>query len=208
MPRHKSIKKVRKDRLKKFVDRRLIQALSHPVREHLLAVFTERIASTTEIGDEIDLDVSAFYKHVKLLESLGYIEWVESRPVRGASEHFFQAKRTLLLDDRTWAGMPENLKSDITVDFLQSLFDEAATALKKGTFNRRLDSHASWTPGILDLRGWREAMALLGRTLERFMEIQRESAQRVVRTGETGIPATVGLMGFETPPGPTLVPDI
>jgi len=62
MPRYTSIKKIRKDRLKKFIDSRLITALGHPVREHLLAVFGERIASTSEIGDEIELDVSAFYK--------------------------------------------------------------------------------------------------------------------------------------------------
>lgn len=44
--------------LKTFMDRRLIRALGHPVREHILAVLNERIASSKEIGDEIGADVS------------------------------------------------------------------------------------------------------------------------------------------------------
>jgi len=73
--RHKSIKEVRKDRLKSFVDRRLIEALRHEVREHILAVLNERVASTVEIGDEIELDVTAFYKQVQILEELGSSNW-------------------------------------------------------------------------------------------------------------------------------------
>ena len=80
--RHTSIKEVRKDRLKGFMDRRLIEAMGHPVREHILAVLNERPASPTEIGDELELDVSAFYKHVQVLERLGCIECVGTRRVR------------------------------------------------------------------------------------------------------------------------------
>lgn len=63
-------------KLKTFIDRRLIKALAHPLREHCLAVFNERVASTSDIGREIDLDVPAFYHHVEVLEELGCVERV------------------------------------------------------------------------------------------------------------------------------------
>ncbi len=198
--RHKSIKMVRKDRLKKFFDRRLIEALHHPVREHVLAVTNERVASMVEIGDEIELDVVAFNKQVKLLEELGYIELVGTRPARGGTEHFYRAKATVFFDDRAWKDVPASLKADIDAGFVQSLIDDLVAAFKAGTYYARPDKHTSWTPGVFDRRGWKEAMKLLNATLMRLAAIQRRSALRMMKSGEPGIPATIGILGFERCP--------
>jgi DNA-binding transcriptional ArsR family regulator len=184
--------------LKSFIDPRLIKALGHPIREHALAVFNERIASATEIGEEIGLDVPAFYSHVATLEEMGCIELVETRRRRGAKEHFFQAKATMIFDDRAWLQLPASLKSDICVEFLQSILNDLVRAVKAGTFAGRGNKHVSWTPGLFDVRGWREVLALIDETLSRLMAIQHESARRMARTGEPGFPVTVALLGFET----------
>lgn len=94
----------RRGRLKTFIDRRLIKAVSHPLREHVLAVLNERVASTAKSGREIDLEVPAFYHHVEVLEELGFLERVESRRRRGAKEHFFRAKTTMFFNDRADQG--------------------------------------------------------------------------------------------------------
>jgi DNA-binding transcriptional ArsR family regulator len=198
--RHKSIKKVRQDRLKKFIDQRLIRALGHPVRAHILAVLNERVASTREIGDEIELDVSAFYKHVEVLEELGCIERVESRRRRGFNEHFFRARSTLSFDDRDWRQLPASLKADLSVGPLQLILDDVVAALKAGTFMTRSDRHVSWNPGFFDAQGWSEVVALMKKTLLRLIAIHHRSAARIAKTGEPGIPATVALLGFETCP--------
>jgi hypothetical protein len=198
--RHKSIKMVRKDRLKRFFDPRLIEAIRHPVRAHILAVLNERIASTVEIGDEIELDVTAFNKQVKFLDDIGCIEEVGNRPVRGATEHFFRAKTTAIFDERAWKDMPETLKADLDLGFVQSLIDDLIAALKGRTFHARNDKHTSWTPTVFDRIGWREAMKLLEATLTSLLEIQRRSGERMLRSGEPGIPATVGILGFQRCP--------
>jgi hypothetical protein len=198
--RHKSIKMVRKDRLKKFIDRRLIEALHHPIREHVLAVTNERPASMVEIGDELGLDVVAFNKQVKVLEELGFIELVATRPARGGTEHFYRAKRTVFFDDSEWQDVPASLKTDIDVGFVQSLINDLATSFKAGTYNARHDTHTSWTPAVFDRRGWKEAMQLLEATLIRLLVIQKQSNLRILRTGEPGIPATIGILGFERGP--------
>src|SRR5262245_46915075 len=127
--RHTSIKEVRRDRLRGFMDRRLVHAIGHPVREHILAVLNERQASPTEIGDELELDVSAFYKHVQVLERLGCIECVGTRPVRGVHERIFRATSTLSFDEEAWQRVPATLRADVWVDLLRRLCNDVTGAL-------------------------------------------------------------------------------
>lgn len=187
-------------KLKTFIDGRLIKALSHPLREHCLAVFNERVASTSDIAREIDLDVPAFYHHVEVLEELGFLERVESKRRRGAKEHFFRAKSTLLIDDSNWWKVPASVRSDLLVSDIQLLLDDIVGALRGGVFASRTGSHVTWLPGIFDKLGWQECMALTNETLARMMEIQKRSRERIAVSGEPGIPATVALMAFGTPP--------
>jgi hypothetical protein len=196
----KSMRELREGgELKTFFDRRLIKALGHPVREHLFAVFNERIASAREIGEELGADVSSFYHHIELLEELECIERVASRRKRGASEHFFKAKRTVFLDDAAWRRIPPTLRSDLAGSFIQEMFNEAAAAVESGTFSS-FDEHGSWLPAHFDRRGWREMIALLDEMLVRRIAIQEESARRLASGDEKPIAATIATLAFETSP--------
>jgi DNA-binding transcriptional ArsR family regulator len=186
------------DELKTFFDRRLIKALGHPVREHLLAVLNERIASAREIGEEMGADVSSFYHHIEELEKLGCIERVATKRHRGAREHFFQARTSVLFDDAAWQRLPSTLKGDQTASILQFLFDDVVSALHQGTFNARDDRHVSWTPGFFDAQGWQEAVELMNDTIANLVTIRNAAASRLAETGERGIPATMGILAFET----------
>jgi predicted transcriptional regulator len=196
------------DELKTFFDRRLVQALGHPVREHILAVLNERIASAREIGEEVDAEVSSFYHHVEELEKLGCIERVATKRRRGAKEHFFKARRTVFFDDEAWRRVPATMRTDLATRFIQAIIDDATTALQSGTLTRRGDEHVSWTPGDFDEAGWKEATELMGHTLERLTAIQKESSDRLAKSGDECMPGTVAILAFETPPssrrkGPT-----
>lgn len=195
--RRKSIKEVRKDRLKSFFDRRLIEALHHEVREHILAVLNEREASTVEIGDEIGLDVTAFYKQVQILEKMGLIEEVEVRPARGATEHVFRATVSAYFDDEAWDVVPASVRANFDGNMMQSLLDDVAASFETGAFYARSDRQFTWMPTMLDAKGWREVVALLNQTVRRLVGIRRRSARRLQETGEQGIPVTVAILGFE-----------
>lgn len=187
-------------KLKTFIDRRLIKALSHPLREHCLAVFNERVASTSDIGREIDLDVPAFYHHVEVLEDLGFLERVESRQRRGSKEHFFRAKETMFFDDPAWDRVPASVRSDIIGSHLRAIMDELVGALLSGAFRARA-THTTWLPGIFDKLGWQECLALMNETLAKVQEIQMRSRGQIATTGEPAIPATIAMMGFATGSG-------
>lgn len=186
------------DELKTFIDRKLIKALGHPVREHILAVLNERVASASEIGEELGADVSSFYHHIEELEKLECVERVDSRRRRGATEHFFRATRTLLFDDRAWRDLPISVKSDVTVGTLQLLFDDVVRALNAGTFNARDDRFATWSPETFDAKGWEEVTALMGQTLGRLKVIKAGSISRLAEGEGDAVQATIGLLAFET----------
>jgi hypothetical protein len=184
--------------LKRLLDQRLVKALCHPLREHILAVLNVRIASATEIGEEIGAEVSSFYHHIEELERLGCIERVETRRRRGAKEHFFRATRTVFFDDEAWAKLPDSLKGDIADHSLQLLFDDVLAAIEARTINARDDRHLSWVPGRFDELGWREVTDLMNESLTKLTRIQDESATRLLKSGEKGMPASVAMLAFES----------
>jgi DNA-binding transcriptional ArsR family regulator len=161
------------DGLKTFVDRRLAKALAHPVREHILAVLNERIASAREISEEVGADVSSFYHHIEELERFGCIERVATKRRRGAREHFFRATTSLFFDDAAWQKVPATLKGDQTVSNLQRLFNDVVVALEEETFNARENPHVTWMPGFVDAQAWDEATTLMNQTLDSLMLFER-----------------------------------
>lgn len=186
-------------KLKTFIDPRIIKALGHPVREHALAVFNERTASGTEIGEELGADVSSFYHHIEVLEELGCVVRVESKGRRGAKEHFFRARGGLILDGHAWQELPASVKSDWIATHLQSIWDDVVAALQNGTFVGDDEPHVTWLPGLFDRVGREEAMAVMNAALLRLMTVRERSAKRIAATGESGSPATIALMRFATP---------
>ncbi len=185
--------------LRTFMDPRLVKAVAHPVREHILTVLNERVASPKEIGRELGLGVEDFYHHFEVLEQLSFIERVRTRRRRGATEHFFRATGSVLFDDRQWARLPQVVKTGLSATVVKPIFDDVAAAMRDQTFDARDDRHTSWVQAYLDEQGWREVLALLKETLWRAMDIRKRSARRLAENGERGTPATVAILGFETP---------
>jgi hypothetical protein len=187
--------------LKKIVDQRLIDGLSHPIRGHVLSVLNERIASPAEVAQEVGVDVNYINYHFEKLREIGFIElaWIE--PKRGAKEHFYRAKTAFFIDDRECALLPASIRSAISADLFQSILDDVVRALKAGTFACD-DVHVSWTTRRVDAKGFGDLNALLLETLERALAIAGESAERLANTCEEAIPTTIAMLGFETPADP------
>ncbi len=87
----------------------LIKALSHPVRARALIALNQRVASPSEIADEQGEAVGYVAYHVRVLHELGVIELVNTRQVRGATQHFYRGTARphlgtvgLDLDDKGW----------------------------------------------------------------------------------------------------------
>ena len=177
-------------------DSTLLKALAHPVRARALTVLNQRVASPSELSAEQGEAVGYVAYHVRVLHELGLIELVETRQVRGATEHFYRGAVQPYLGDDFWGQLPEDARSGISVAGLDVLNQAIKEAFEAGTFDARTDRHLSNVTLELDEAGWREAVELVNSCLEGLMRI---GAECEARESGTTLRATFGLMGFESP---------
>lgn len=187
-------------RFKRIIDQSLIDGISHPARAHILVTLNERIASPSEIAEETGVDVKFLNYHFEELEKKGFIELVETRRVRGATKHFYKAKRKFLLEGDDWVRLPASVKSDVCASSLDEIREEVARAVAGGTFSARDEMHLSWAPVPVDEKGLADLDALLCETLERTSIIGQASAKRMASSKEAAISTMVVMMSFETCP--------
>lgn len=176
----------------------LLKALSHPVRARALTVLNQRAASPSELAAEQGEAVGYVAYHVRVLHELGMIELVNTRQVRGATEHFYRSTAQPYMDDDFWGKLSLDSRTGISIASIGSLNNAIREAFEAGTFDGRTDRHLSNVTLDLDEAGWREANALLNSCLEGLMRIGVESE---ARDGKPTVRATFGLMGFEAPSG-------
>jgi DNA-binding transcriptional ArsR family regulator len=182
-----------------ILDARVVKALGHPVRVQALTILNERIASPNEISKELGQSVGHVSYHIKVLRECECIELVDTAPRRGAMEHYYRATSRAFLDVSDWAAVPQSVRPGLSGSLLQTVFEDASTALTTGAFDNREDRHLSWTPMIVDAAGWDELTKSLEEMLERIFEIQAASAERLTQADEAGISVSVSMIGYETP---------
>jgi DNA-binding transcriptional ArsR family regulator len=115
------------------LDVRLHKALSHPLRQQLLAAMDGRVASPNQLATELGLPLPNVAYHVKILLQNGVVELVRTEPRRGATEHFYRAAAThvsvtsLALDDAAYEQLTRLLAA--TVDRALQLQEETAARI-------------------------------------------------------------------------------
>jgi len=129
------------------VDGVLAKALSHPTRAEILAFLAEH-----EVGSPREMEKAGLGKngvsrggkgrklahisyHVGVLEKLNLIKFTYSRPVRGATEHFYVANARMLLTVEDWSKLPVSAKTDVSIAALEETFGLARKALSGETFD-------------------------------------------------------------------------
>src|SRR5882672_1401727 len=168
------------------IDQRLVKAMSHPHRLHALKILNERTASPIQLAPMVGTTVGRIAYHVRELERLDCIELVETRPVRGATEHFYRATARAFFDAEDWAQLPLSVRNSLSGVMMTEIWNVIGSAMTAGTFDARDDRHVSWTPMVVDDEGWQELQGILARTLDEVIEVQAQSASRIARSGGSG----------------------
>jgi hypothetical protein len=180
---------------------RLVQAVAHPIRLEALRIFYYRTASPNEVAKELGVSLGRVAYHVRVLKGYGCIETIGSRPVRGATEHFYRATVPPHFEDEEWKSLPRVGREDVSAMALQGVIGELVRACQEHTFDARTDRHLSWVPLEVDEQGWRELVGKQLELLEEVMRIKAESAERLLGAEEPGQRVVAATFGFETPPG-------
>ncbi|HET9197944.1 MAG TPA: winged helix-turn-helix domain-containing protein [Solirubrobacterales bacterium] len=192
----------------------IFNALKHPLRVRILEILNEGPRSPSQFVEEglIPKDSFNSYQqalslasyHFRELEKEGCLEIVESIPRRGAVEHVYRGLASIYVDDAEFEQLDRPSRVQLSRISLQGMIARADRAIAEDTFDARTDRHLTWVPMQLDERGWKEVIARLAATFAELTEIRRDASDRLAASGEEVIPATVAMLGFESPPPPPL----
>jgi DNA-binding transcriptional ArsR family regulator len=179
----------------------LAAIVAHPLRVKCLSILAERTASPNQISRELKADVGNVSYHVKVLRELGVVELVDEKKVRGAVEHFYKATTRAYVSDSEWTKLTPVERRPYSLYTLQLVMADAAAAMEAGTFDSRDDRYLTRTPALVDPTGWEELNKLHEEMLDRTLEIQAASADRMNRSpGGESIPVMSIAMFFERAP--------
>jgi DNA-binding transcriptional ArsR family regulator len=182
-----------------LVDPRIAKALSHPMRARILVILNERVASPNEIAEMIDERLPNVSYHVRALLDLGCIELVDKAQRRGAIEHYYRAIVRPFFSDSDWKRIPRSGRQAISDTLLHVIWDDVSESIEAGAFDSRADRYLSHSPMRVDEQGWSEIARVMARALGEVEKIESQSARRLKKAKESGVPTSVVLMQFETP---------
>lgn len=160
------------------IDVRVIKALGHPLRQRVLQVLNVRVASPSEVAEELDEPLSNVSYHVKILIECDAIELVRTAPVRGALEHFYRAMMRPRLEAGNWAALPESSRVSLLEQTLGQALDRVEASATADGF-KDLDTAVVWSDFELDRQGVQEVTRELSAFLDRVLELQAGAMTRL-----------------------------
>jgi DNA-binding transcriptional ArsR family regulator len=178
-------------------DPKLAKALAHPLRVAILGILEDRTASPSEIAEELDASLGLVSYHVRVLARFGLVKLVDTRPRRGALEHYYRAEARPVITSDAWAQVPRIVKDATVRASLAQVSDQVNRAAESGGFDRA-SSHLSRSPMVLDERGWKELATKFDRLLSDCERIAAASAKRLASSDHADeLHAVAVLMLFE-----------
>jgi DNA-binding transcriptional ArsR family regulator len=201
MSRGKSSQGQAAPHLPALVDPRLVKALSHVLRQHILLAAVQGEVSPNGLSKALDEGLSQVSYHVKVLrdDCDGMIEETRTEPRRGAVEHYYRAGARTLLPAKAWRRLEKGLRAVVGAGQAGDLFNDLTDALKAGKLQGPHD-HISRTPLVLDPEGQRKVKTIAQRATREAEAEQRAAAKRMEKVNGKGGKATgytFALLAFE-----------
>lgn len=158
--------------------------VSHALRRRLWDAIAERPISPRELADQLGEPVNDVAYHVRVLRDMGVIELAGTRPVRGATQHFYRAvRRPHLTNEEVEALSPEDSAANAT-NIFQLEFADAAASLEAGRLVERPEHFIFRRALTLDEEGWQEFHEIFAETAERLYEVEARCVDRRREKGE------------------------
>lgn len=189
----------------------LCQALKHPLRARILEVVNENPMSPSQfvrkglVPKELQRGnyqktLSLVSYHFRQLAVEGCLTIAETNQRRGASEHVYEGSGRGNLSEDEREALSQETRRALSRASVQGVVARTDGALRSGTFDKRPDRHLTWQAMRLDEDGWRELTAVLAEACEKADDVCARAGERLREKGEDGFPATVAMLGFESPP--------
>ena len=178
------------------IEKHISKAFGHYVRIQILWILNERVASASELADELSTPLNTISGHIRVLREAECIEIVDQVVVGNAVQKFYRATARIFFDDTEWRTIPPTLKEGLRITLLQNLIDDAIESVEQELYDSVEGSHMSWTPMVIDERGREELTELLDGTLKKALAIQRRAARRLSAADQEGVGYSMSILGY------------
>lgn len=177
----------------------LAAIVSHPLRRRIWDSINEHPVSPRELADELRVPVNDVAYHVRRLRDLGIIEPAGTRPVRGATQHFYRSIRRPHLSNEVVESMTTEDSIANATQVLQFEFADSAASLEAGKLVERPEHYLFRLAVTLDEQGWQEFHGILAEAADRLYEAEARCVDRRREGGQepTPVPVAVHLNLFE-----------
>lgn len=174
-------------------------AMSHPLRVRILYAMNspERRCSATDIAEESGVDVKRLSYHMRELATMGFIEQVAERPVRGSLEKIYAPVRCLEAWETEYSSMPAAMKQIMAATVLGMGVTALGAAIDKGTFDARDDSVLAQDTYWVDEHGAQESMSVIDTAVADLIEVKEKAKARLADSDEDGFLVSYLLAGYE-----------
>lgn len=186
--------------------RRISKVFRSPLNLKIITELGLRPMSPSQFSREFELEERDISRRFRALEKGGWIEAVttETDGQRGAARpRIFRASRPAIFDTANWARVPERTRQRSSWLIFEQMAEQIREAMTAGSFDRRPDRVHTWTPLLLDERGWSQVCQATEKAFEFIRhEEMRAGARLRVRGAKPPAIATVCLSVFESPSQP------
>jgi DNA-binding transcriptional ArsR family regulator len=176
-----------------IADPRLVKGLAHPLRIEILRELEGGMASPSEIAERIGAPLGNVSYHVRFLARIGLIELRETRPRRGAVEHYYQLLDGVQVSEAAWASLPGAVRDTVLSATLDEVGQSIAAAVNAGGFSHD-DTRAGRVELVLDRDAVAELAGAVNELNDRAMEIERAAARRIAAAPGSEDPTRVELV--------------
>jgi len=183
----------------------LFRALSDPLRHRILEILAERVASPTEVAEELEEkrdNVAYHFRELAKEQPDGggpLIELMETDTRRGGLQKFYKATKRPIMQLDSWEKLCRLFRELNTVSVAQTLIGDVIEAIEAGTFDSRVNRAMIRVPGVVDEEGVDEIEKGAAEYLRVFDTAVARSCQRRLESGEDGINVLLGVLAFERP---------
>jgi hypothetical protein len=189
------------------------EPLNHPLRVRILEVANTRPISPNQFIDDELLPPGISFPskkaamgnvsyHFRALLKYGCIELIDTRQVRGATEHIYRGITPVFFTSEEFDKLPIERRRMLSRTSFQGLIARADGAMRADIFDARTDRWFGWEPLELDEKGWKTITGLMDKFLPLIERANGEAKARLTESESDPIYATFGGMLFESPPPP------
>lgn len=178
---------------------RMARAYANPVRARALMILGARVASPSEIAEQIGETLGKVSYHIRELRDAGLIELVETDSSRGGVQHFYKATQLPIVDVEGMASQDRAERAVSSSVVLNLMVSDVAAAVEAGTLDSMPEQILVRYHAVVDQQGMEELSDLYTSTMYRAIELHKEAIARMRDSEEAGFPVAMHTLVFELP---------